>query len=234
MNSREDGFLSRWARRKADVREIDEREAREREATPAQLPGDEEDAVSSADGQPLVAPEDARDEPPDEETRQRWIEELEAVDIETLTYDNDFTIFMKSWVPGPLRQRALRKLWTTNPALAVLDGLNDYDLDYTDAAMQAGSVVSSYMPGRGYATLEEVAEKLASAVGGEDDEAGAGEDDLPEFESEDVTSPDDSEHQDDAEEMPADVADSVDEPDSQQQVDKTTIAVPQNDAKLNT
>lgn len=225
--------MSRWAKRKADVREIDERETREREAALTRPPGDEAETVLSADGQPLVAPEDARDEPPDEETRQRWIDELEAVDIETLTYDNDFTIFMKSWVPGPLRQRALRKLWTTNPALAVLDGLNDYDLDYTDAAMQAGNVVSSYMPGRGYATLEEVADKLANAVDGGDDEPGAGEDDLPEFESEDVTSPDDSEHQDDTEEVPAEMADGVDEPTLQQRVDKTTIAVPQNDAKLN-
>ena len=29
--------------------------------------------------------------------------------------------------------------------------------------MQAGKVVSSYVPGRGYAALEEVAEKLAEA-----------------------------------------------------------------------
>lgn len=224
MNSREDGFLSRWAKRKADVREMEEREAA---LTPQ--PDPDGNPATPTDDQPLAANEDARDVPPDDETRQRWIEELEAVDIDTLTYDNDFTIFMKSWVPGPLRQRALRKLWTTNPALAVLDGLNDYDLDYTDAAMQAGKVVSSYVPGRGYAALEEVAEKLAEVIGDEDDEQGAGEDDLPEFEGEETGVPPEDEQADDVQMTEAEPADS-DPP--EQQVDETAIAVPQNDVKV--
>lgn len=228
MNSREDGFLSRWAKRKADVREIEEREVENSQAKLTPQPGDDHQHVVTSDDQPGVS-EDSRDEPPDDETRQRWIEELEAVDIETLTYENDFTIFMKSWVPGPLRQRALRKLWTTNPALAVLDGLNDYDLDYTDAAMQAGKVVSSYVPGSGYAALEDVAERLAAVVGDDDDQTVAGEDDLPEFEGEEVAVPDDNEHPDDVAEL---AVDNVDEPASDQQVDETAIAVPQNDAKL--
>ena len=167
--------------------------------------------------------------PPDDETRQRWIEELEAIDIDTLTYDHDFTIFMKSWVPAPLRQRALRKLWTTNPALAVLDGLNDYDLDYTDAAMQAGKVVSSYLPGRGYAALEEVAEKLSAAAGEDDDQQGTGEDDLPEFESAETVLPDGGDQPDDA--QVASAQSDAEDP-SQLQVDETAIAVPQNDVKL--
>ena len=187
-----------------------------------------EDPDPAAQVQP-PATHDSRDEPPDEATRQRWIEELEAIDIDTLTYDNDFTIFMKSWVPGPLRQRALRKLWTTNPALAVLDGLNDYDLDYTDAAMQAGHVVSSYMPGRGYASLEEVAEKIADMATDETDETGAEEDEIPEFEAETDVAPEIAEHTQD------DVQNVVDKPSqsaADQQPDETAIAVPQNDAKL--
>ena len=231
MNSPEDGFLSRWAKRKADVREIEVREIKERRAAQTPQPDGDGDHALSADGQASAASADARDVPPDDQTRQRWIEELEAVDIETLTYDNDFTIFMKSWVPGPLRQRALRKLWTTNPALAVLDGLNDYDLDYTDAAMQAGKVVSSYVAGRGYATLEEVAEKLAGAAGDDDDEQGAGDDNLPEFEGEEVVSLKESERRDGAEGIKAD---SVNEAAAKQQIDETAIAVPQNDVKLNT
>ncbi|MEO9875299.1 MAG: DUF3306 domain-containing protein [Anderseniella sp.] len=224
MNSREDGFLSRWAKRKADVRETEERET-----ALAPQPGPDDNLAPVSDGQPPAINEDTRDVPPDDETRQRWIEELEAVDIDTLTYDNDFTIFMKSWVPGPLRQRALRKLWTTNPALAVLDGLNDYDLDYTDAAMQAGKVVSSYVPGRGYAALEEVAEKLGQVIGDDDDEQGAGEDDLPEFESEDPAELAEDEQSDNVQITEAEPAD-VDLP--QLEVDETAIAVPQNDVKL--
>lgn len=229
MNSREDGFLSRWAKRKADVLETEARETEEHEAALAPQPGEGTIPALVDDGQPPAVDEEARDVPPDDETRQRWIDELEAVDIDMLTYDNDFTIFMKSWVPGPLRQRALRKLWTTNPALAVLDGLNDYDLDYTDAAMQAGKVVSSYVPGRGYATLEEVAEKLAETVGFEDEDRGAGEDDLPEFEGEEAASPDDDGQADGGHATEAEMAD---EDPPELQVDETAIAVPQNGVKL--
>ena len=156
MSRGEDGFLSRWARRKQDVRETEEREAA--------LAPQPDDAQALAREQALADPEQ-RDVPPDEETKQRWIEELEAIDIDSLGYDSDFTVFMKSWVPGALRQKALRKLWGSNPALAVLDGLNDYDLDYTDKALNAGAVVSSYMPGRGYASLEDVVEKVEELAG---------------------------------------------------------------------
>jgi hypothetical protein len=172
LNSGEEGILSRWAKRKQSVHE---EELREKPVT-AELKVEADPAI--ADSEPPTDAAQLRDEPPDEKTRQQWIEELEAIDLDALTYDNDFTIFMKSWVPGALRQRALRKLWTTNPALAVLDGLNDYDLDYTDKAMQAGTVISSYMPGKGYASIEEVVDKVAKVVGDED---GAGEEDMPEF-----------------------------------------------------
>ena len=66
MNSREDGFLSRWAKRKADVRETEERKA-----ALEPLPGQHGNPVPASDGQPVVVDEDARDVPPDDETRQR-------------------------------------------------------------------------------------------------------------------------------------------------------------------
>jgi hypothetical protein len=166
----EDGLLSRWSRRRAQVREAEEREAQEIAAREAE----------QAETEALLADPAQRDVPPDDETRQKWIEELEQIDIDALSYDSDFTIFMKSWVPGALRQRALRKLWTTNPALAVLDGLNDYDLDYTDAAMGAGKVISSWSPQGGYAKLEEMAEKVSELASSSEDGA-AEDDDLPVF-----------------------------------------------------
>lgn len=169
MSARDEGFLSRWAKRKAEVRETEEREAdvlAEREAL-------------AAEQQALLADPEQREVPPDDETRQRWIEELEQIDIDALTYDSDFKIFMKSWVPGALRQRALRKLWTSNPTLAVLDGLNDYDLDYTDKAMRAGQVVSSWNPQSGYRKLEELADKVSGLAADED---GATEEDVPDLE----------------------------------------------------
>jgi hypothetical protein len=48
-------------------------------------------------------------------------------DIETLGKDSDCTGFMREGVPVALQNLALRKLWLSDPVLANLDGLNDYD-----------------------------------------------------------------------------------------------------------
>lgn len=96
-------FLSRWSRRKRDERER------------AQKPADEVDeaaeAPDSAEQPAEIAPED-------------------LPDIDSLHKDSDFTVFMQDGVPEELKRRALRKLWTTDPVLANVDGLNDYDGDY--------------------------------------------------------------------------------------------------------
>jgi hypothetical protein len=38
-----------------------------------------------------------------------------AIDIEALTVNLDFTIFMKRGTPCDVQSRALRRLWTTDP-----------------------------------------------------------------------------------------------------------------------
>jgi hypothetical protein len=58
-------------------------------------------------------------------------------DIESLTYESDFTVFMAKGVPKALRNQALKTLWRSNPILANLDGLNDYDLDYRPSEIRA-------------------------------------------------------------------------------------------------
>lgn len=141
--SEPEAFLNRWSRRKAAARQ-EERQEAAAESRPDQPPAP-------------AAPGEGREEPPDEETKRQWIAELEAVEIEKLTYDDDFSRFMKSWVPAALRQKALRKLWTTNPALACLDGLDDYCGDFTDAATVVPNVGSSWIPGKGYGWLDELA-----------------------------------------------------------------------------
>ena len=56
---------------------------------------------------------------------------------------------MRKEIPELLRRRALRSLWKSNPVLAVLDGLNDYDEDFTDAASATGAVKTLYKVGQG-------------------------------------------------------------------------------------
>ena len=99
-------FLARWSRRKGDERE----HARK----PADEPDEPDEAAEAPDSgeQPAeIAPED-------------------LPDIDSLHKDSDFTVFMQDGVPEELKRRALRKLWTTDPVLACVDGLNDYDGDY--------------------------------------------------------------------------------------------------------
>ena len=61
--------------------------------------------------------------------------------VETLHAKSDFTPFLKEGVPSLLKRAALRKLWKSDPTLANLDGLNDYDEDFLK--MGIGKVVKT-------------------------------------------------------------------------------------------
>lgn len=113
---REEGALSRWSRLK-----------RETGAVPAAPEADGEQATA---GRPpdIEAAENAEEPPAEEDEETVRIEDLP--DVETLTYESDFTAFMRKGVPEELQRLALHKLWRSSPVLANLDGLNDYDLDY--------------------------------------------------------------------------------------------------------
>lgn len=185
MTARED-FLSRWARRKAEAKTGVHPQT---DDVPAPASGARAAAVPAAQGVPEASaearePDMLRDDPPDEETRAAWIEKLEAVDLEALNYKDDFTVFMRGWVPQALRNRALKRLWGTSDVFAVLDGLAEYDEDYTDAATIVGEIKTNWKPGRGYAEDEAVAEVEDEADADEAvevtaDEPEAGSDDAP-------------------------------------------------------
>lgn len=57
--------------------------------------------------------------------------------------------FLKAALPQRLKTRALRALWRSNPVLACVDGLNDYDGDFTAAAYEGQEVKTLYKVGRG-------------------------------------------------------------------------------------
>ena len=181
---RDEGFLSRWSRRKAEAKTAPE------ELPPVAAPRtDKANAAVAAeparDATPAAAPDMQRDAPPDEETRQTWIARLEAIDLESLTYTDDFTIFMKDWVPQAVRNRALRRLWRTSDVFDGLDGLVDYGDDFAIAPAAVGSITSSWQPGRGFAPGENEPaapeEEAGSETAGEaaDQEAAAGDDSPP-------------------------------------------------------
>ncbi|NRG18370.1 DUF3306 domain-containing protein [Rhizobiales bacterium] len=136
-----EGFLQRWSRLK-QTGEADEPSPEKEDA--ALEPGQEE-AESEIEAQNRAA--------------------AEAVDLESLTYESDYSVFFRKGVPTALKNAAMRKLWTSNPVLACVDGLNDYDEDFRIASHVGDQVKSAWEVGRGYARkLEAEAERAAAAA----------------------------------------------------------------------
>ena len=84
-----------------------------------------------------------------EKSDEEVLEELGLPDPETLSKGDDFTAFMAKAVPEHIRKRALRKLWRSNPVLACVDGLNDYDDDYLTGSFGNAPIKTSYRVGEG-------------------------------------------------------------------------------------
>ena len=144
MTDSDDGFVTRWSRRKRGAR-----------------PGEPADpAVAARPEAGMPEPEGGMPEPAPAPAG-RELAEAEANDLpdpDTLDADADFTVFLKDNVPEAIRRRALRRLWRLNPVLANLDGLNDYDDDFTDAATVVAGLKTLYKVGKGF-VAEEEAEK---------------------------------------------------------------------------
>ncbi|MCI4664985.1 MAG: DUF3306 domain-containing protein [Neomegalonema sp.] len=132
MSDQEDGFVGRWARRKAAAR----RGNVEPQLTDAPLP----------DAPAAVAPSD-------EKTDSEILEELGLPAPEDIQPGDGVQGFMQAGVPDALRRRALRRIWSLNPELANLDALVEYGEDYTDAATVVANLQSAYEAGEGYKSL---------------------------------------------------------------------------------
>jgi hypothetical protein len=128
----EDGdFLGRWSARKLRART---------EPLPEPAP----ELVPEAS---LPAAEAA--EPASDKTDAEILDELGLPDPDSLVKGDDFKAFLRAAVPARIRNRALRRLWVSDPVLANLDGLNDYEQDFTDAATVMPGLKTAYRVGRG-------------------------------------------------------------------------------------
>lgn len=153
MSARDEAFLSRWSRLKKQGGE----------AMPAV------DAETNLPT-PQTTPETVTEPEPDGETLEKIRQDLGLPDPASLTKDSDFTPFMGDGVPEILKRQALRMLWRSDPVLANLDGLNEYDEDYRAAMMVKEVITSSWKPGRGYADPETKTEMVEEAEPVEDAE----------------------------------------------------------------
>jgi hypothetical protein len=153
MSGEDEGLLARWSRLKREG-SADERD--EAVESGAEAPADAvaADAPAAArTGEAGTGEAGSAEGTPEEE---RMLTEAELPDIESLTYESDFSVFMKANVPLALQKRALRMLWNSNPVLANLDGLNDHDLDYTISEMKELAAQSAADLARGSKRLNVV------------------------------------------------------------------------------
>lgn len=143
MAEEPEGFGARWSRRKR-LSQVHE-------------------AAQRQDRAPDTATQEAREAREAQEAREaaRLEEEnanrlaAEAVDLDALRYGDDFSVFLKRGVPQLLRRRALRKFFGSDPVLANLDGLNDYDEDFNAPAHRVYN--SAWDAVKGYAGKARVA-----------------------------------------------------------------------------
>lgn len=156
------GFMERWSRRKR---------APESQPDPEDVARAEAAARAEAEAAQKAEAEDTR-------TDEEILRDLKLPDPDTLGMGDDFKVFMAPGVPQRFRQRALRRLWTSNPVLANLDGLNDYDGDYTGKVpgglVEIGNIKTAYKVGRGLMRAvdkiidEGKAERVADAAAPQD------------------------------------------------------------------
>jgi len=132
-----ENFLRRWSRRKIE------------ESAPEK---DEPQHGSPDDTAPV--------ETIDDEENEDVTADLPNID--SLDKDSDYTVFLRDGVPEELKRLALRKLWLSDPVLANLDGLNDYDDDFA-TIMKSGA---DYMQ-----RLARTAEKLTRPESESEDDA---------------------------------------------------------------
>lgn len=146
MPEHDESFIGRWSRRKAAVREG--------------RPVAAEDGTTSPERGSDAAGETVREEAGEAPVNVPERRAFEEIDIDTLDYQSDYTQFMGENVPDEVRNKALRKLWDSNPVFSTLDGLDDYIEDYTDEALAVpmGTLKTAYKVGQGFLTDEEAAE----------------------------------------------------------------------------
>ncbi len=127
--------------------------SRRKQAVEAEVEAEIAEEVAVEEAEQLEALEEQSDE--------EILDELGLQDPETLEAGDDFSAFMAKAVPTRIRNKALRKLWLSDPKLANLDMLVDYGEDFTDSAMAVENIQTAYQVGKGM--LKHVMEEARKA-----------------------------------------------------------------------
>jgi Protein of unknown function (DUF3306) len=165
MSGRNESPFTRWSRLKR--RGLDDGEPRAHFRPPAQSAC----SVSLEEEHDKVAPISADQVARDRLEASAAQSERTLPDPTTLTRESDFTVFLQQDVPEEAHRAGLRALWRSDPLLANLDGLNDYDEDMRHVGTVEQVVKTAYRVGRGY--LDGETETASADVGPLDVSSGA-------------------------------------------------------------
>jgi hypothetical protein len=127
VNEEGDGFLARWSRRKARVREGQELPPEQPPTAPAPAPVAVPAPVQAEPVEAQLMPTNVStspeqtDEPPPAPT---------LADVAQLTRASDYRRFVAPDVEASVRNAALKKLFASDPQFNVMDGLDTYIDDY--------------------------------------------------------------------------------------------------------
>lgn len=174
MPEDEDGFLTRWSERKSMARQG------------VELPEPEEHAGAPSEGDHETGDE-ADEAAAAGESAGTVAEPVELPPIDSLDEDSDYSPFLAAGVSPDVRRDALRKLFHS-PKFNVRDGLDDYDLDFTNPE-PLGDIITAEMRHRMQVELERLArldeesddpDEAVAAVDGDEPEGPAGPDEADE------------------------------------------------------
>ncbi|GAA0567492.1 DUF3306 domain-containing protein [Caenispirillum bisanense] len=115
-----EGFLSRWSRLKQADRDPPVEPPPGPVPEPAPLPPSPSPVPPPAD--PVAAGAEAEAADP--------FDPADLPSIDSLGADSDYTVFLRKEVPESLRRLALRKAWSSDPAITGYKTFADYDWDF--------------------------------------------------------------------------------------------------------
>lgn len=145
--SGEEGFLSRWSRRKRAVEP-------EETAPEVEVPPQAEAPAAAGEPPPVPAACPIPEVP--------GIDPATLPPVEELTASSDLGPFLRPGVPAALRAAALRRMWSVDPAIRDFIGCVDYQWDFnTPGGLPAG--FASELGG-------DIGKLLAQAIGQRDGE----------------------------------------------------------------
>lgn len=138
-----EGFMSRWSKRKSNLKHDQGNEKN--------IKGKTELQESNVNEQKTVIKEEVDESQYSDLNDQELLEKFKLPDPEKIKKEKGLDLFFKDGVPDRLRQIALRRVWKLNPIIRFADAeINDYHEDFTDAATVIEGMQTAYQVGKGY------------------------------------------------------------------------------------